>query len=152
INVLYLAGPLYMLQLYDRVVPSGSQTTLLMLTLALLVSYLALAGLDVVRARVLTRACVRLDQRIASRVLTAIVDRPASAGGAHSQLLRDFDGVRQFISGSGIHAIFDLPWAPIYLGVIFLLHWTLGAFALGCALVLLLMALVNELLVASPLT
>src|SRR5205809_844670 len=69
INLLYLAGPLYMLQLYDRVVSSGSEVTLLMLTLALLMAYLALAGLDAARARVLTRASVRLDRRIAPRIV-----------------------------------------------------------------------------------
>src|SRR5258708_17332774 len=93
INLLYLAGPIYMLQVYDRAVPSGSHVTLLMLTLALLLAYLALAGLDVARARVLTRASLRLDRRMASRVMTAIVDRPPGAVGARSQLLRDFDGL-----------------------------------------------------------
>ncbi|HUA55628.1 MAG TPA: type I secretion system permease/ATPase [Candidatus Sulfotelmatobacter sp.] len=151
INLLFLAGPLYMLQVYDRVVPSASTTTLVMLTLALLLSYLTLASLDVVRARVLTRASLRLDRRIAPRVMTAIIERSAGLGPARSQLLRDFDSVRQFVGGAGIHAIFDLPWAPIYIGVIFMLHWTLGAFALGCGAVLVLMALVNEWLVRAPL-
>ena len=152
INLLYLAGPLYMLQVYDRVVPSSSTVTLVMLTLALLLAYLALAGLDAVRARVLTRASLRLDSRIAPKILTEIIDHPASAGGARSQLLRDFDAFRQFVSGAGIHAIFDLPWAPVYIAVIFMLHWSLGAFALGCSIVLVLMTLVNEWLVRSPLT
>src|SRR6185369_7289720 len=80
INLLYLAGPLYMLQLYDRVVSSGSEVTLVMLTLALLMAYLALAGLDTVRASVLTRASVRLDQRISSVVMKAIINRPLNAG------------------------------------------------------------------------
>ena len=152
INLLYLAGPLYMLQVYDRVISSASQVTLVMLTLALLLAYIALAGLDAVRARVLTRASVRLDQRIAARVMTAIIDRSASAGGARSQLLRDFDTFRQFITGAGIHAIFDLPWAPIYILVIFALHPFLGAFALACAVILILMALLNERIVKPPLT
>jgi ATP-binding cassette, subfamily C, bacterial len=152
INLLYLAGPLYMLQVYDRVVPSSSEVTLLMLTLGLVLAYLTLAGLDAARARVLTRASVRLDRRIAPRIMTAIIDRPAAAGGARSQLLRDFDGFRQFISGTGIHAIFDLPWAPIYIAVIFMLHWALGAFALACGVVLVAMALANEWLVRSPLS
>lgn len=151
VNILYLAGPLYMLQVYDRVVSSGSEVTLLMLTFALLAAYLALAGLDAVRARVLTKASIRLDRRIAPRIMTAIIHRPALAGGARSQLLRDFDSLRQFMTGSGIHALFDLPWTPIYIAVAFLLHWTLGAFALGCSVVLVLMALLNELLVRAPL-
>jgi ATP-binding cassette subfamily C protein len=152
INLLYLAGPLYMLQVYDRVVPSGSQITLLMLTLVLLLSYLALAGLDAARAHVLTRASVRLDRQIAPRVMTAMIDRAAGPGAARGQLLQDFDNFRQFISGSGIHALFDLPWAPIYIGVIFMLHWVMGVFALVCAVILVLMALANEWLVGSPLT
>ncbi|MET4327172.1 ATP-binding cassette subfamily C protein [Bradyrhizobium sp. i1.15.2] len=152
INLLYLAGPLYMLQVYDRVISSASEVTLLMLTIALLMAFLALAGLDAVRARVLTRASIRLDQTIAARVMTAIIHRSAGAGGARSQLLRDFDTFRQFVTGMGIHAIFDLPWAPIYIAVIFVLHPLLGAFALGCSILLILMALFNEWRVKPPLT
>src|SRR5882724_9402805 len=152
INLLYLAGPLYMLQVYDRVISSASEVTLVMLTIALLIAFLALAGLDAVRARVLTRASVRLDQKIAGRVMTAIIDRSASFGGARSQMLRDFDTFRQFITGMGVHAVFDLPWAPIYIAVIFALHPALGAFALGCSILLVLMALLNEWIVKPPLT
>jgi ATP-binding cassette subfamily C protein len=152
INLLFLAGPLYMLQVYDRVVPSSSETTLVMLTLALLMAYVALAGLDAMRARVLTRASVKLDRKISTAVVTASIDQPAATGGARSQYLRDFDSFRQFVSGAGIHALFDLPWAPIYIGVIFMLHWTLGAFALACGLMLVLMALANEWLVGRPLS
>jgi PrtD family type I secretion system ABC transporter len=150
INLLYLAGPLYMLQVYDRVISSASEITLLMLTIALLLAYLALAGLDAVRARVLTRTSVRLDQQMAPRVMTAIIDRSAAAG-ARSQWLRDFDTFRQFVTGSGIHAVFDLPWAPIYIAVIFVLHPLLGAFALGCAITLVVMAGFNEWIVKPPL-
>ena len=151
INLLYLAGPLYMLQVYDRVVPSASETTLVMLTLALVLAYLTLAGLDVVRARVLTRASLRLDRKIAPRVMTAIIEWPGGLGAARSQLLRDFDNFRQFVGGTGIHALFDLPWAPIYVVVIFMLHWALGAFAVGCGALLVLLALANEWLVGGPL-
>jgi ABC-type protease/lipase transport system fused ATPase/permease subunit len=73
------------------VISSASEITLLMLTIALLLAFLALAGLDAVRARVVTRTSIRLDQKIAPRVMTAIIDRPAHVGGARSQLLRDFD-------------------------------------------------------------
>ena len=151
INLLYLASPLYMLQVYDRVISSGSEVTLVMLTVALLMAFVALAGLDAVRARVLTRAGIRLDRLLAARVVAATAEQ-ASGGGSRSQPLRDFDTFRQFVTGSGIHAIFDLPWAPIYIGVIFLLHPLLGAFAFGSAVVLIAMALVNEWLVKRPLT
>ncbi|WP_377827445.1 type I secretion system permease/ATPase [Bradyrhizobium lupini] len=152
INLLYLAGPLYMLQVYDRVISSASQITLLMLTMALLLGYAALAGLDAVRARVLTRASVRLDHQMAARVMTAVIDRTARGGSTRSQLLRDFDTFRQFITGAGVHAVFDLPWAPIYILVIFALHPLLGAFALACCVILILMAFLNELAVKSPLS
>ena len=152
INLLYLAGPLYMLQVYDRVISSASEVTLVMLSIALVMAFIALAGLDTVRARVLTRASIRLDQKIAARVMTAIINRSSNTGDARSQLLRDFDTFRQFVTGTGVHAIFDLPWAPIYIGVIFVLHPALGAFALGCAVLLVLMALLNEWIVKPPLT
>lgn len=152
INLLYLAAPLYMLQVYDRVISSASEITLLMLTIALLLAFMALAGLDAVRARILTRASVRLDQTIAARVMTAIILRPASAGGVRAQLLRDFDTFRQFVTGTGIHAVFDLPWTAIYIVVIFVLHPSLGAFAFGCSILLILVALLNERLVKPPLT
>jgi len=76
INLLFLAGPLYMLQVYDRVVPSSSETTLVMLTIALLMAYGALAALDAMRAHVLTRASVKLDRKIASAVVAASIEQP----------------------------------------------------------------------------
>ena len=151
INLLYLASPLYMLQVYDRVISSSSTVTLVMLTLVLIVALAALAGLDVVRARVLTRASVRLDRLLAGRVLTAILDNAASTGTARSQLLREFDAFRQCVTGAGVHALFDLPWAPIYILVIFLLHPLLGEFALASGIVLIGMALLNERLTRPPL-
>ena len=82
INLLYLATPLYMLQMYDRVVPSSSVITLVMLTIVLLVALLALAVLDIVRAGVLARAGIRLDRLLGARIITAIIDNSAAAGGA----------------------------------------------------------------------
>jgi ATP-binding cassette subfamily C protein len=150
INLLYLASPLYMLQIYDRVVTSGSQTTLVMLTIVLLAAFLALAGLDLMRAWVLTRASVRLDRLLSSRIVAASVEA-SSPNGSKSQAIRDFDTFRQVITGSGIHALFDMPWSPIYIGIIFLLHPWLGFFALGSSLLLIAMAVINEYLVRSPL-
>ncbi|RWI93540.1 type I secretion system permease/ATPase [Mesorhizobium sp.] len=150
INLLYLASPLYMLQIYDRVVTSGSETTLGMLTLVLLAAFLALAGLDLVRAAILTRASARLDRLLSARILAASVETP-SQGASPSQPIRDFDTFRQVITGSGIHALFDLPWSPIYIGIIFLLHPWLGFFALGSSLLLIAMAVLNEYIVRAPL-
>src|SRR5262245_62903554 len=99
INLLYLAGPLYMLQIYDRVISSASHVTLVMLTIALLFAFIALAGLDIVRARVLTRASVRLDRGMAGRVLAATMDSSAKGAPPTSQTLRAFDSVRQLATG-----------------------------------------------------
>ncbi|KSV62267.1 hypothetical protein N183_36655 [Sinorhizobium sp. Sb3] len=150
INILYLASPLYMLQVYDRVINSGSEATLVMLTLVLLVALGALASLDMVRARILSRAGVRLDSLMAGRIVGATFDDILRRGRAVHPPLRDFDTFRQFLTGPGVHALFDLPWAPIYIFVIFLLHPYLGAFALCCALVLVGMTVANEWLVRQP--
>lgn len=150
INLLYLASPLYMLQVYDRVVTSGSETTLLMLTIVLLAAFLALAGLDLVRARILTRASARLDRLLSAKVVANSLEA-SSPGSSQSQPIRDFDTFRQVITGSGVHALLDLPWSPIYIAIIFLLHPWLGFFALGSSLLLVAMAVSNEYLVRGPL-
>ena len=139
-----------MLQVYDRVISSGSVPTLVMLTLALLLAYLALTGLDVVRARVLSRAGIRLDGLLGERVVAATLDMP-NVEVARSQPPRDFDTFRQFITGSGVHALFDLPWAPIYLFVIFMLHPILGMVALAGMIILAALAMINEWLVRKTL-
>jgi PrtD family type I secretion system ABC transporter len=140
-----------MLQVYDRVINSASHVTLLMLTIVLLVAFSALAGLDVVRARVLTRASIRLDRLLAGRVLTATMNRAIKGAPPTSQTLRDFDTYRQFVTGPGIHAIFDLPWAPIYIMVIFILHPYLGLFAFVSAIALIALAVLGQWRIQGPL-
>ncbi len=151
INLLFLAPSLYMLQVYDRVIASSSGTTLLMLTIVLLVAFVAMAGLDWVRARLLARAGVRLDRVLGGRVIAATFAGAGRGDTGGSQPLRDFDTVRLFVSGPAINALFDMPWAPIYLFVIFMLHPWMGAFALGCMVVLLLTAVIGEYLARKPL-
>src|SRR5262249_41666187 len=111
----------------------------------------ALAGLDVVRARVLTRASIRLDRLLAGRVLAATMDGAMRGAPPTSQALRDFDTYRQFVTGGGIHAIFDLPWAPIYILVIFVLHPYLGLFALVSASMLVALAAFGQWRIQGPL-
>ncbi len=147
INLLYLAAPLYMLQVYDRVVPSGSVSTLVMLTVMLLAAFAALGVLDMVRGRILARAGIRLDRQLAGRVVAATMQRASASG---SQPLRDFDMVRALVGGSSVSAMLDLPWVPVYILVLAALHPLLGVFALGSAVILGLMALVNEWLVRRP--
>jgi PrtD family type I secretion system ABC transporter len=145
INLLYLAPSLYMMQVYDRVIPSSSVVTLVMLTLVLLMSLAALGALDCVRAMVLTRASMRLDRLLGTRVVAATIEASVPRGGlAGMQPLKDFDSFRQCITGSGAHAAFDLPWTPIYILIIGCLHPALGFFAFVCAAALGSMALLNE--------
>ncbi|MBX3501689.1 MAG: type I secretion system permease/ATPase [Alphaproteobacteria bacterium] len=151
INLLYLAAPLYMLQVYDRVISSSSKSTLAMLTIALLVAFITMAGLDWVRARILARAGIRLDRVLGGRVMAATFATASRGDVAGSQPLRDFDTFRLFLSGQGISALFDLPWAPVYVFVIFMLHPWMGAFALGCVIVLLLTAVIGEHFARKPL-
>src|SRR5882724_4326954 len=110
VNILYLASPIYMLQVYDRVVSSGSVPTLVMLTLALLLALLVMAVLDCVRAQILIRAGVRLDRVLSERVMAAMVRQANAAPGAgRSQMLRDLDTFRQFLTGSSFMRCLTLP-------------------------------------------
>jgi ATP-binding cassette, subfamily C, bacterial len=150
INLLYLASPLYMLQVYNRVVTSGSQVTLLLLTAILLVAFAALAALDTIRARVLSRMGLRVDRLLSARIMTASFSQTGGSG-ARSQPLRDFDTFRQFISSGSINPLLDLPWVPLYIGFAFLLHPIIGAFALVSAVLLLGLAIANEIVLNKPL-
>src|SRR5277367_6814800 len=152
INLLYLGSPLYMLQVYDRVMASGSRYTLVMLTVALALALVTMAALDAIRARVLVRCGVGFDARLSVRLMTALIDRGARSGGArHAQLLRDLDQLRQLLAGPAVHALFDLPWLPIYVAILCLLHPVLGLVALAGAVVLLALAALNELIAGPPL-
>ncbi|MEQ1769592.1 MAG: type I secretion system permease/ATPase [Devosia sp.] len=147
INLLYLASPLYMLQVYNRVVTSGSQITLVLLTVILLVALGALAVLDGVRTRILTRMGLRLDRLLADSVLAASFRAPP--GDARPRALRDFDTVRQFVGSGSLSSLLDLPWVPLYIAAAFLLHPLIGWFTLSGATILLCLAIVNELLLSS---
>lgn len=144
LNLLYLGPSLYMLQVYDRVLGSGSRATLGYLTVALVLMFVTLLVLDACRGQIMARAGVRFDGLIHQRVLNAAVSASQGDGGARSQPMRDLDTLRQFISSPGMQALFDLPWFPIYLIAIFLLHPILGLFTLVVAAILVGMALINE--------
>ena len=137
INILLLMPSIYMLQIYDRVLTSRNETTLVMLTLIMLGLYALEAALEFVRSRVLVRASVALDAKLSSRVFDASFERHLQGrGGSPAQAIGDMTNIRQFLSGQGLFAFFDSPWTPIYLLVIFLLNPWLGVFALVGALIL----------------
>ena len=141
INILYLAPTLYMLQVYDRVVPTAGKTTLLFVTLALALSLLALSGLDMVRGRLLVRASERVDALLAPRILEQTMGTD-TAGSA--QAMRDFDAIRSTIGTPIIAAMFDAPWTPVFLLVCFMLHFWIGLMAVVSAILLVTLAWSNQ--------
>lgn len=152
INALMLTIPLYMLQVYGRVLASRSEDTLLMLTILALGLLLTLGLLDLARSRVLVRVGARFDNRLSDPVLSAmLVDRLRGQRTNHSQPLRDLETIRTFLTGAGLLSLFDAPWTPIFILIIFVLHPVLGFVALGGALILFTLAIVGELITRGPL-
>lgn len=141
INVLYLAPTLYMLQVYDRVVPTAGKTTLLFVTLALALALLTLSALDMVRNRLLVRASQRIDALVAPRILKQMM---AADSGAAGQAMRDFDNIRTAMATPAIAAIFDLPWTPVFLLVSFMLHFWIGVLAIFAMILLVTLAYLNQ--------
>lgn len=145
INLLYLSSPLYLMQVYNRVLVSENVPTLLLLTGILAVALVTMAALDALRAQVLIRCGLRLETLLAPRIFEALVLRSARHGFSRgAQQLREFDQFRSFVTGPGIYFAFDLPWIPLYLLLLFFIHPILGVVATLGALMMLGLALVNE--------
>jgi PrtD family type I secretion system ABC transporter len=152
INALLLVPPLYMLQVFDRVLASRSGETLAALTLAAGGALVLMAVLDVLRARLLAAAAVALDRRLGPRVIDGLLARTARLSGAsHLNGLRDMSALRGFLSGHGLLVLFDAPWLPLFLLLIFFFHPVLGAVASAGALVMLAVGYLNERLTRAPL-
>jgi PrtD family type I secretion system ABC transporter len=146
-NILMLGGSIFMLEVYDRVLPSRSVATLQGLVVLVLILYAFQAGLEMIRARLMGRIGRAFDELLAERIFDAIVRYPLKAVGTTSaglQPLRDLDQVRAFMAGSGPTALFDLPWIPLYLLLCFLFHFWLGLTAFIGALVLCAITIVSE--------
>jgi len=146
INALMLVPTFYMLQVYGRVVTGGSLTTLAMLTIILTFLLVTMGLLEWVRSRIMVRVSTRLDVLLGRDVYRASFKRALDSAGqdASAQPLSDLTGLRQFMSGNGLFAFFDAPWLPIYIAVLFLFHPWYGWTAIGCALILLALAWINE--------
>ena len=146
VNLLMLTGPLFMLQVYDRVLTSRSEATLVTLIGIVAFLFLMMGVLDHARGRVLARAGARLQARLDSRVLRAILTRAiAPAERARPATgVRDLEAIQRFASGPGPFAFFDAPWTPVFLCALFMFHWTLGALAVFSGVLLLLIALLNQ--------
>ena len=146
VNLLMLTGPLFMLQVYDRVLSSRSEATLVTLVVIVAFLFLMMGVLDHARGRVLARAGARLQTRLDSRVLRAILSRSTSPAERSRPAtgLRDLESIQRFASSSGPFAFFDAPWTPIFLFALFMFHWMLGVLAVLSGCLLLLIALLNQ--------
>lgn len=142
VNILYLTPTLYMMQVYDRVVPTAGITTLVLLSLVAVLALGSLAALDWLRARILVRAGLQMDRDLAGAILTRVGNAAGRTKGI--QALRDFDALRGSISGQGALALFDAPWTPIYLACCFLLHPAIGVLTFVGGAVLAGLAWLNE--------
>ena len=151
-NLLMLTGALFMLEIYDRVLPSRSVPTLVALLILVAGLYAAQGVIDAIRSRILVRVGHSLDEAMSSRVYDAIVRLPLKIGGKGegTQPIRDLDTVRGFLSGAGPVALFDLPWMPIYLAICFLFHTYIGLTALAGAIILVTLTVVTEVLTRRP--
>lgn len=152
INLLMLTGPLYMLQVYDRVLTSGSQHTLVMLTVVAVGMVLTSALLELVRSRILVRIGSRLDASLSEGLFAGLLrQRLKKSEDAEAQPLRDLESLRGFLTGNGLISFFDAPWTPLFLAIVFLLHPLLGLVALSGAVILFALALVSEFATRTPL-
>jgi ATP-binding cassette, subfamily C, bacterial PrsD len=147
INILALAGPFFMLEVYDRVLPSRSVPTLVALLLLVLVLYAFSGILDVVRARIMARVAAAVDLALSGRVFAAIAGAPLRAriGGDVLRPARDLEQIRSFLGGAGPAALFDLPWMAFYLAVCFLIHPLIGWLTAAGVAVLVALTLVTDL-------
>lgn len=152
INLLMLVPSLYMLQIYDRVLTSSSVPTLIALTLLVVFMMLTMGLLEWVRSIVLIRVGARLDGLLGQRVFDATLDiATRQPGKGSSQPISDLGNFRQFMTGNGLFGFFDVPWIPVYMLLVFFFHPLLGTVALGGALVLTTLALLNEWRTREPL-
>ncbi len=152
INLLMLVPSIYMLQVYDRVLSSQNETTLVMLTLMVVGFFAFIGTLEVIRSFIVIRIGSQLERRFNLRVYKAAFERNLQRGQGHAgQSLGDLTHIRQFITGPALFAFFDAPWFPIYLLVIFLFNVWLGVLATTGAVLLIGLACLNEYLTKKPL-
>ncbi|KWV59843.1 MULTISPECIES: type I secretion system permease/ATPase [Rhizobium] len=147
VNILYLTGPFFMLEVYDRVLPSRSIPSLIALCLLALLLYGFQGAFELIRGRMLVRIAGALDESLSGRIYRALVKAPLKLNMSGDGLLalRDFDQVRSFLSGSGPAALFDLPWLPVYFAICFLFHPVIWVVAVvGGAILTLLTYLTNR--------
>lgn len=144
VNILMLTGSLFMLQIYDRVIPSSSVPTLIALCVIVLVLYAYYGVLEFIRSRLMVRLGRRIEERLRNRVFDVVAGLALRKAGNGGQPVQDLGTVRQFLGGQGPLAFLDMPWVPIYLLVVFMLHWILGVVSLVSAAIIFVLALLTE--------
>jgi len=146
VNLLMLTGPIFMLQVYDRVLSSRSEATLVALVAIVTFLFLMMGILDYARGRVLARAGARFQARLDDRVFEAILRRSVSPieRARPATGLRDLESIQRLLSGPAPFAFFDAPWTPIFLLAIFSFHWMLGVLALAGGLLLIVLTWLNQ--------
>src|SRR5471030_2801749 len=152
VNVLYLTGSFFMLEIYDRVLPSRSIPTLVGIIVLAAVLYIAQGVLDLIRGRIMVRIGASLDESLSGRVFDTIARLPLKIGQRTDGLqpLRDLDSIRSFMSGLGPIALFDLPWMPFYIAICFTFHPLIGLTALVGAIILVIVTLLTEFKTRAP--
>lgn len=150
INLLVLTVPVYMVQLFDRVMTSRSEDTLIALTIAAVAAFAVMAALDLIRSRMLVRIGLWLDGRLSPALFVATL-APAAGAGRSTRCLRDLSQVRTFLTGAGVLTLMDAPWVPLFIGLIFILHPLLGLAAVAGGGLMMVLALLNEVLTRAPL-
>ncbi len=151
VNLLYLAPTLYMLLVYDRVMPTNGVETLVLISVVGLAAVATLAFLEWMRARLLVRSSARLERELAGPVMAAVLNQAELSRVDRSQAMRQFDTFRQAVAGHAILTAFDAPWAPIYILAAFLLHPVIGLMCVGSGLLMLGLAWLNEKATHGPL-
>ena len=146
VNILYLAPTIYMMQVYDRVVPTSGVQTLFWITVIVGLAIGTLTALDGVRTRVLMRAGLRLNRLLSAQILDRLMARGRPAPGAPStaQAMQEFDQLRQALGGPAVTALFDAPWTPLYFLVAFMIHPVLGLLVVVSGSILVAIAVTNE--------
>ena len=152
INVLMLTGPIYMLQVYDRVLASSSVPTLVVISIFAISLYSFYGFLEILRGRILSRLGLIVDAKLSPLAYSHSTSLPIIDANSIAKLrpINDLDSVRQFLSGPGPGGIFDLPWMPMYLGIIFLFHPIMGGLATGGAIVICILIAINEMVSRKP--
>ena len=144
VNILMLTGPLYMLQIYDRVLSSRSYETLVVITVLILGLFAAMAVIDLARSALLSRAGAAFEEAVRDTTFELSIDASRYGASKAEQPLKDLRQIRQFVSSPALTAVFDAPWTPLFLGVVFLMHWLLGLVAFCGLIVLLALGFLNQ--------